>query len=95
VQESKAFAPFFFSCNVSNFLYNMGMIKEPPFPIGFKKPIVNLPAEKMRNRFGRMVYGHKTAGAIEITTKACWDSNKKYFEPNGARSCVKNFSKST
>ncbi|NBW56802.1 hypothetical protein EBR43_03260 [bacterium] len=71
------------------------MIKEPPFPIGFKKPIVNLPAEKMRNRFGRMVYEGKVGGAIEIMTKECWDNNIKYFEPNGARSAVKNFSKNT
>ena len=69
--------------------------KEPPFPIGLKKKIEDLPPEKKRNRFGRMVYGHKTAGAIEIMTKECWDNNKKYFEPNGARSCVKNFSKVT
>lgn len=67
----------------------------PPFPIGMKKTKVILPAEKQRNRYGRMVYGHKTAGAIEVMTKECWDSNKKYFIPNGARSCVKNFSKVT
>jgi len=71
------------------------IIKQPAYPIGFKKPQLQLPADKLRNRFGRMVYGHKTAGAIEVMTKACWDANKKYFEPNGARSCVKNFSKST
>jgi len=39
--------------------------KEPPFPIGYKKPLINLSPEKMRNRFGRMVYGHKTAGALK------------------------------
>jgi len=71
------------------------VFKEPPFPIGFKKPKENLPPEKLRNRFGRMVYGHKTAGAIEIMTKENWENNKKYFIPNGARSCVKNFSKAT
>jgi len=27
------------------------MFKEPPFPIGLKKPINKLPPEKMRNRF--------------------------------------------
>jgi len=70
-------------------------IKLPAFPIGHKKPQLQLPADKLRNRFGRMVYGHKTAGAIEVMTKACWDANKKYFVPNGARSCVKNFSKSS
>jgi len=69
------------------------MIKEPPFPIGFKKPIVNLPAEKMRNRFGRMVYEGKVGGAIEIHTAQSWKENKKYFFADGARSAVKNFSK--
>ena len=58
--------------------------KEPPFPIGVKKTKVCLPAEKMRNRFGRMVYGHKTAGAIEVMTKECWDNNKKYFVPGAS-----------
>jgi hypothetical protein len=43
---------------------------------------------------GRMVYGHKTAGEIEILSAQSWNENKKYFTPNGARSCVKNFSKS-
>lgn len=67
---------------------------EPAFPIGTRKPAADLPAEKQRNRYGRMVYGHKTAGAIEVMTKECWDSNKKYFIPSsGTRSCVKNFSK--
>lgn len=43
---------------------------------------------------GRMVYGHKTAGEIEILSAESWNENKKYFQPRGARSCVKNFSKS-
>jgi len=43
---------------------------------------------------GRMVYGHKTAGEIEILSASSWQENKKYFTPNGARSAVKNFSKS-
>lgn len=76
-------------------LANTMVYKEPPFPIGLKKPVITLPPEKQKNRFGRMVYGHKTAGAIEVMTKECWESNKKYFVPNGARSCVKNFSKVT
>jgi len=42
---------------------------------------------------GRMVYGHKTAGEIEILSASSWNTNKKYFIPNGARSAVKNFSK--
>jgi hypothetical protein len=43
---------------------------------------------------GRMVYGHKTAGEIEILSAQSWQENKKYFIPNGkGRSSVKNFSK--
>jgi hypothetical protein len=42
---------------------------------------------------GRQVYGHKTGGEIEIYSADSWTRNKKYFQPNGARSCVKNFSK--
>ena len=40
---------------------------------------------------GRMVYGHKTAGSIEILSAQSLEANKKYFVPNGARSSVKNF----
>lgn len=42
---------------------------------------------------GRMVYGHKTGAIIEILPEQVFNENKKYFQPNGARSCVKNFSK--
>lgn len=54
---------------------------------------IRAPRETQRNRFGRMIYGHKTAGQIEILTKDVFDSTKKYYEANGARSAVKNFSK--
>ena len=40
---------------------------------------------------GRMVYGHKTAGSIEILSAQSWEANKRYFVPNGPRSSVKNF----
>lgn len=40
---------------------------------------------------GRMVYGHKTAGEIEILSGESWEQNKKYFIPKGPRSAVKNF----
>jgi hypothetical protein len=43
---------------------------------------------------GRMVYSHKCAPEIEILSAESWRDNKKYFTPNSARSCVKNFSKS-
>lgn len=42
---------------------------------------------------GRMVYGHKTGATIEILSEQSFQENKKYFVPNGPRSCVKNFSK--
>jgi len=43
---------------------------------------------------GRQVYGHKTGCEIEIHSAESWERNKKYFIPSGARSCVKNFSRS-
>jgi hypothetical protein len=51
------------------------------------------PGEKQRNRFGRMIYGHKTAGQIEILTKDTFEDTKRYYVANRARSAVKNFSK--
>ena len=42
---------------------------------------------------GTMIYSHKTAGEIEIHSAESWKENKKYYVPNGSRSCVKNFSK--
>jgi hypothetical protein len=47
--------------------------------------------EVTRNRRGVMNYGHKTAGSIQIFTNESWERNKKYYVPNGPRSCVKNF----
>jgi hypothetical protein len=44
---------------------------------------------------GRMVFGHKTAGEIQIFSAESFRETKKYYTPNGARSCVKNFSKNT
>ena len=49
------------------------------------------PREKTRNRKGVMVYGHKTAGSIQVFTNESWERNKKYYVPNGPRSTVKNF----
>ena len=42
-----------------------------------------------------MSFDHKTGGEIQIVSAQFYENNKKYFIPNGARSCVKNFSKST
>ena len=41
-----------------------------------------------------MSFDHKTGGEIQIVSAEFYESNKKYFIPNGARSSVKNFSKS-
>lgn len=44
---------------------------------------------------GYMSYGHKTGAEIQILSAESWAEQKKYIIPNGARSCVKNFSKNT
>jgi hypothetical protein len=64
-------------------LIEMGILPDPNY----------VPRETGRNRFGRMIYGHKTAGTIEILTKETFDDTKRYYVANGARSAVKNFSK--
>jgi hypothetical protein len=66
-------------------LIAMGILPNPNY-----QPVVR---EKERNRFGRMCYGHKTAGQIEIFTKESFENTKQYYTANGARSAVKNFSK--
>lgn len=42
---------------------------------------------------GNMVYSHKTAPVIQIMSSECFDKQKKYYQPPGARSSVKRFSK--
>ena len=42
---------------------------------------------------GTMNWSHKTAPVIQVMSASCWDDQKKYYTPNGARSAVKNFSK--
>lgn len=66
-------------------LIEMGIFTDPN--------AVRAPNETQRNRFGRMIYGHKTAGQIEIMTKDTFEDTKRYYVANGARSAVKNFSK--
>lgn len=41
-----------------------------------------------------IAFDHKTGGEIQIVSAQFYEDNKKYFIPNGARSAVKNFSKS-
>jgi len=64
-------------------LIELGIFTDPNF----------VPREKERNRFGRMCYAHKTAGEIEIFTKESFEKTKHYYDANGARSAIKNFSK--
>ena len=42
---------------------------------------------------GTMIYSHKTAPTLQIMNKEVFDSTRRYYVPNGARSAVKNFSK--
>ena len=66
-------------------LIDMGIFTDPS--------AIKSPGENQRNRFGRMIYGHKTAGQIQIMTKDTFEDTKRYYVANGARSAVKNFSK--
>ena len=43
---------------------------------------------------GVRIWDHKTGGDIQVMSADSWKKNKAYFVPSGARSCVKNFSKS-
>jgi len=44
-------------------------------------------------RKGRMVFSHKTGGTLQIMSQELFNKTKEYYEPIGARSCVKNFSR--
>ena len=48
----------------------------------------------VKPRKGIMVFDHKTGGTLQTMSADFYDKNKKYFVANGARSVVKNFSKS-
>lgn len=47
----------------------------------------------VKPRFGRMIYSHKTGAEIQIMSSQSFKETKAYYEPIGARSCVKNFSR--
>jgi hypothetical protein len=50
------------------------------------------PRELTKNRRGVMVYGHKTAGEIQIFNNESWARNKKYYVPRkGCKSVMKQF----
>jgi len=71
------------------------MIKEPPFPIKAGKPkIIYSDPEKNRNRFGRMVYFHKTGAVVDIMTKEQFGDFKSYEPGRYGRSSIKTRSKS-
>lgn len=42
---------------------------------------------------GVMNWTHKTAPTIQVMSSECYNEQKKYYQPQGARSAVKNFSK--
>jgi RNA polymerase-binding transcription factor DksA len=44
-------------------------------------------------RLGRMVFDHKTGGTLQIMSQETFNNTRQYYEPNGARSVIKNFSK--
>jgi hypothetical protein len=46
-----------------------------------------------KKKKGHMVFGHKTGAEIQVLSAETFESQKKYWTPNGARSAVKNFSK--
>jgi|LauGreDrversion2_6_1035139.scaffolds.fasta_scaffold68008_2 hypothetical protein len=73
------------------------MIKEPPFPIKGRKQTSHnhTDPEKRRNRFGRMVYGHKTAGEICIMTSDQFADFKSYEPGRCGISSIKTRSKTT
>lgn len=52
------------------------------------------PREITKNRRGVVSYSSKDTGNLQIFTNESWERNKHYYQPNGGRSCVKNFSKS-
>lgn len=69
--------------------------KEPPFPVGYKRTVVSADPSKQRNRFGRMCYGHKTAGEICVMTREQFEDFKSYEPSRCGRSSIKTRSKTT
>ena len=47
------------------------------------------PRETEKNRFGAMIYGHKTAGSCQIMTKESFGNWKSYQPTRCGRSAVK------
>jgi hypothetical protein len=49
----------------------------------------------VKPRLAFTIHSHKTGSEIQIVSAEFFNNNKNYFIPQGARSCVKNFSRST
>lgn len=44
-------------------------------------------------RKGRMIFDNKTGGTLQIMSEEVFNNTRRYYEPDGARSVMKNFSK--
>ena len=62
--------------------------------LGFDNCIDCANANPVEPPKGVMIYSHKTGGELEVHSAESWREKKKYYVPNGARSALKNFSKS-
>ena len=62
--------------------------------LGLKQCLDCAKAKPQEKILGRMSYLHKTAGFVELMPESSYKANAKYYSAQGARSCVKNFSKS-
>ena len=47
--------------------------------------------QPVRAKKAFLSFDHKTGGVLQVMSAEDYDRNRKYFIPNGARSCVKNF----
>lgn len=68
---------------------------QPLFPIGTRKTNACIDPTKIRNRFGRNVYSHKTAGEICVMTREQFEDFKSYEPTRCGRSSIKTRSKTT
>lgn len=69
--------------------------KDPPFPIKERKVVqIYSDPEKNKNRFGRMVYLHKTGAVVDVMTKEQFNNFKSYEPGRMGISSIKTRSKS-
>ena len=62
-------------------LIEMGILPDPNY----------VPREKVANRFGVMVWDHKTAGTCQVMTGNSFKQAKQYMAQPGHRSGIKKF----